>query len=215
MLAKLDEGYDVVSGWRQDRKDGLFLRRIPSGIANGLISWVTGVHLNDYGCTLKACRREVLDQIRLYGELHRFIPAIASWSGASVAEMPMRHHAWSFGKSKYGISRTIRVLLDLATVKFLEASRPSRSTFLALPGSCSGASPLFAAPTCSGRNSLTVSMPTTSRCCCWRSSWPLSGCSSSCWGFWPSSRTYHESQAGMTTSPPGPRATPTPRQLGR
>jgi glycosyltransferase involved in cell wall biosynthesis len=119
MLAKLDEGFDVVSGWRKDRKDGLILRRIPSHIANGLISWVTGVHLNDYGCTLKAYRREVVDQIRLYGELHRFIPAIASWGGASVAEMPVRHHARSFGKSKYGISRTIRVLLDLMTVKFL------------------------------------------------------------------------------------------------
>ena len=119
MLAKLDEGYDVVSGWRKDRKDGMILRRIPSHAANSLISWVTGVHLKDYGCTLKAYRREVLDQVRLYGELHRFIPAMASWGGAAVTEVAVRHHARSFGKSKYGISRTLRVLLDLMTVKFL------------------------------------------------------------------------------------------------
>jgi glycosyltransferase involved in cell wall biosynthesis len=119
MLAKLDEGYDVVSGWRKDRKDGMILRRIPSHAANSLISWVTGVHLKDYGCTLKAYRREVLDQVRLYGELHRFIPAMASWGGAAVTEVAVRHHVRSFGKSKYGISRTLRVLLDLMTVKFL------------------------------------------------------------------------------------------------
>jgi glycosyltransferase involved in cell wall biosynthesis len=119
MLAKLNEGYDVVSGWRKDRQDGLLMRRIPSHIANSLISWVTGVHLKDYGCTLKAYRREVLEPVRLYGELHRFIPAMASWSGAAVTEVPVRHHARPFGKSKYGISRTVRVLLDLVTIKFL------------------------------------------------------------------------------------------------
>jgi glycosyltransferase involved in cell wall biosynthesis len=119
MLAKLDEGYDVVSGWRKDRKDALLMRRIPSHIANSLISWVTGVHLKDYGCTLKVYRREVLDPVRLYGELHRFIPAMASWSGADVTEVPVRHRPRSYGKSKYGISRTLRVLLDLVTIKFL------------------------------------------------------------------------------------------------
>jgi glycosyltransferase involved in cell wall biosynthesis len=119
MLAKLNEGYDVVSGWRKDRQDGLLMRRIPSHIANSLISWVTGVHLKDYGCTLKAYRREVLEPVRLYGELHRFIPAMASWSGAAVTEVPVRHHARPFGTSKYGISRTVRVLLDLVTIKFL------------------------------------------------------------------------------------------------
>jgi glycosyltransferase involved in cell wall biosynthesis len=119
LLDKMDEGYDVVSGWRKDRKDALVSRRIPSRIANRLISWVTGVHLNDYGCTLKAYRRDVLENVRLYGELHRFIPAMASWSGAEVAEIPVQHHPRQYGKSKYGISRTLRVLLDLLTIKFL------------------------------------------------------------------------------------------------
>jgi glycosyltransferase involved in cell wall biosynthesis len=119
VVAQLDQGFDVVSGWRQHRNDALVSRKIPSHIANRLISWVTGVHLSDYGCTLKAYRREVLENVRLYGELHRFIPAIASWAGATVTEIPVRHHARQYGKSKYGISRTVRVLLDLLTVKFL------------------------------------------------------------------------------------------------
>ena len=118
LLSKLDEGADVVSGWRKDRHDS-FSRVLPSRIANGLISWVTGVHLHDYGCTLKAYRREVLDNVRLYGEMHRFIPAYASWSGAEIVEVPVTHHARRFGKSKYGISRTLRVVLDLMTVKLL------------------------------------------------------------------------------------------------
>jgi glycosyltransferase involved in cell wall biosynthesis len=119
LLAKVDEGFDVVSGWRVDRQDPFLSRRLPSMIANGLISQVTGVHLHDYGCSLKAYRREVVKGVQLYGELHRFIPALSSWMGVSVAEVPVRHHARRFGKSKYGISRTIRVILDLITVRFL------------------------------------------------------------------------------------------------
>ena len=118
-MAKAEEGYDVVSGWRVNRKDPFLSRRIPSTVANWLISEVTGVRLHDYGCSLKVYRREVIKNINLYGELHRFIPAIASWLGISVAEVPVRHHARRFGRSKYGISRTIRVLLDLLTVRFL------------------------------------------------------------------------------------------------
>ena len=119
LLAKLDEGYDVVSGWRRDRRDPWLSRRLPSLIANALISRVTGVVLKDYGCTLKAYRREVIEDVKLYGEMHRFIPALVSWSGAKVTEVPVRHERRRFGKSKYGISRTLRVLLDLITVKFL------------------------------------------------------------------------------------------------
>jgi glycosyltransferase involved in cell wall biosynthesis len=119
LLEKLGEGYDVVSGWRLHRKDPFLTRRLPSMIANWLISKVTGVHLHDYGCSLKAYRREVVKGVRLYGELHRFIPAIASWMGISVAEVPVSHRRRRFGKSKYGLSRTARVLLDLLTVHFL------------------------------------------------------------------------------------------------
>jgi glycosyltransferase involved in cell wall biosynthesis len=119
LLKKVAEGYDVVSGWRMDRKDPFLSRRLPSKIANWLISQVTGVHLHDYGCSLKAYRREVIQGVQLYGELHRFIPALASWMGVSVTEIPVQHHPRRFGKSKYGISRTIRVILDLITVRFL------------------------------------------------------------------------------------------------
>ncbi|HUY79344.1 MAG TPA: glycosyltransferase, partial [Ktedonobacterales bacterium] len=119
LLEKLDEGYDCVSGWRAHRRDPFLSRKLPSRIANGVISQVTGVKLHDYGCTLKAYRREVLENVRLYGEMHRFIPVYASWSGARIAEVPVNHRARQFGKSKYGISRTIRVVLDLLTVKFL------------------------------------------------------------------------------------------------
>jgi glycosyltransferase involved in cell wall biosynthesis len=118
LLQVLDEGHDVVSGWRKHRQDSL-MRRLPSRVANWLISRVTGVVLKDYGCTLKAYRREVLDNVRLYGEMHRFIPAYAAWAGASVTEIEVAHHPRSFGKSKYGLSRTLRVLLDLMTAKFL------------------------------------------------------------------------------------------------
>jgi len=119
MLAKLNEGYDVVSGWRRKRRDPFFSRKLPSRIANGIISKVTGVKLHDYGCTLKAYRRETLETTRLYGEMHRFIPVYASWAGARITEMPVNHRARKYGKSKYGIGRTIRVMFDLLTVKFL------------------------------------------------------------------------------------------------
>lgn len=121
LMKKIDEGYDVVSGWRKDRKDTFINRKLPSLLANGLISKMTGVHLHDYGCTLKAYRREVLEGVNLYGEMHRFVPALASQVGARVTEMPVRHHPRLHGTSKYGISRTTRVILDLMTVKFLLA----------------------------------------------------------------------------------------------
>lgn len=119
MLEKIEEGYDVVSGWRIKRQDTFFTRTLPSRIANWLISTVTGVHLHDYGCTLKAYRREVLTSFRLYGEMHRFIPAFASSVGAKLIEIPVHHHARKFGKTKYGLLRTFKVILDLFTVKFL------------------------------------------------------------------------------------------------
>ncbi|MFN2233126.1 MAG: glycosyltransferase family 2 protein [Anaerolineales bacterium] len=118
MLEKIDEGYDVVSGWRYRRQDSIS-RRLPSQIANGLISRVTGVHLHDYGCTLKAYRREILTDFRLYGEMHRFIPAYAGSVGAKILEVPVQHHPRRFGKAKYGLERTLKVMLDLVTVKFL------------------------------------------------------------------------------------------------
>lgn len=119
LVAKLDEGYDVVSGWRARRQDPFVSRRLPSIVANGLISWITGVKLHDYGCTLKAYHRDVVAHMTLYGEQHRFLPALASWAGARVTEIMVNHRARRFGKSKYGIGRTVRVLLDLITVKFL------------------------------------------------------------------------------------------------
>ncbi len=119
ILAKLRAGFEVVSCWRQKRKDPWLTRRLPSKLANALISYISGVHLHDYGCTLKGYRREVLKHIRLYGEMHRFIPVYASWAGAKVAEIPVRHHARLSGASKYGLSRTFKVILDLITVKML------------------------------------------------------------------------------------------------
>lgn len=119
LMAKMDEGYDIVSGWRKDRQDRFIDRKLPSMMANRLISNVTDVRLHDYGCSLKAYRRDVLQYVHLYGELHRFIPALASQVGGTVAEVPVNHRARQFGRSKYGISRTIRVMLDLITVWFL------------------------------------------------------------------------------------------------
>lgn len=119
LMAKADEGYDIVSGWRKNRQDRWLDRKLPSMLANRLISNVTDVRLHDYGCSLKVYRTEVLKQVRLYGELHRFIPALASQVGATVTEVPVNHRARQFGRSKYGISRTIRVMLDLITVWFL------------------------------------------------------------------------------------------------
>ena len=119
LLAKLDEGYDLVSGWRKQRKDNAVTRNFPSMMANRLISWVTGVELHDYGCTLKAYRREVLEGFRLYGEMHRFIPVFAHSVGAKITEVVVNHHPRRFGKTKYGLERTGKVILDLFTVKFL------------------------------------------------------------------------------------------------
>ena len=119
LLDKLNEGYDVVSGWRADRKDKFLSRRLPSVLANRLIVKMTGVKLHDFGCSLKAYRKDVIDNINLYGEMHRFIPALARLVGAEIAEMKVTHHARKYGKSKYGISRTTRVILDLITIKFL------------------------------------------------------------------------------------------------
>jgi len=119
LIEKTDAGFDVVSGWRKERKDPFLSRRLPSMLANGLISRITGVYLHDYGCTLKAYRKEIVKNLRLYGEMHRFIPALASWVGGNLAEVTVNHNPRRFGTSKYGISRTTRVILDLMTVKFL------------------------------------------------------------------------------------------------
>ena len=119
LLKKIDEGYDVVSGWRVNRKDNKITRVLPSRIANKLISWVTGVHLHDYGCSLKAYRKDILTDFRLYGEMHRFIPAYAANVGAKIAEVDVKHHPRKFGKTSYGMERTLKVVLDLFTVKFL------------------------------------------------------------------------------------------------
>lgn len=119
MVEQIEQGYDVVSGWRKDRQDTFLTRVLPSRMANWLISNVTGVHLHDYGCTLKAYRREVLTGFRLYGEMHRFIPAYAYSVGARMIEIPVHHHARKYGKTKYGLTRTLKVVLDLFTVKFL------------------------------------------------------------------------------------------------
>ncbi|MFH0799760.1 MAG: glycosyltransferase family 2 protein [Pseudomonadota bacterium] len=127
LLAKLDEGYDAVSGWRKKRQDKLITRRAPSAAANRLLSAVTGVKLKDYGCSLKAYRAEYIDSIDLYGEMHRFIPALAHMAGARVAEIPVGHRLRTSGKSKYGLIRIFKVLIDLATVKFL-------STYATKPG---------------------------------------------------------------------------------
>ena len=126
LLLKISEGYDIVSGWRANRREAFLTRRLPSMIANWLISWITGVKLHDYGCSLKAYRSEVIRNVRLYGELHRFIPALASSIGVRMAEVPVSHYPRRHGKSKYDLSRTLTVALDLLTVKFLlsYATRP-------------------------------------------------------------------------------------------
>ena len=119
LLEKIGEGFDVVSGWRKRRKDPFLTRRLPSIFANKMISWIGGVHLHDYGCTLKAYRKDILKNIRLYGEMHRFIPIYAQWIGARVSEIPVRHFPRGSGSSKYGMSRVFKVILDLMVVKFL------------------------------------------------------------------------------------------------
>lgn len=150
LLAKLDEGYDVVSGWRKDRQDTFVTRILPSLAANALISKITGVPLHDYGCTLKAYRADVLRNVRLYGEMHRFIPALAALEGGKVTEVPVSHHPRVAGKSKYGLSRTLKVFLDLLVVKFLGdyAKRPIHifglaGILLCLAGIASGAVTLY------------------------------------------------------------------------
>jgi dolichol-phosphate mannosyltransferase len=120
LLSKLDEGYDLVSGWRKERQDAMLTRLLPSKIANWLIAKVTGVKLHDYGCSLKAYRLELVTDMNLYGELHRFIPALAFIEGARITEIPVRHHARQFGRSKYGLGRTFRVLMDLFTIYFMK-----------------------------------------------------------------------------------------------
>jgi len=123
LLEKLEEGYDLVCGWRQQRQDGLLLRRLPSWCANRLIGWLTGVSIKDNGCSLKGYRRELLDRLVLYADQHRFIPALAASLGARIAELPVRHHARRFGSSKYGLSRTVKVLVDLITLKMITTFR--------------------------------------------------------------------------------------------
>lgn len=127
LVAKLNEGYDLVNGWRLDRQDPFLHRRLPSQIANRVISWTTQVKLHDYGCTLKAFRRDVAKNLKLYGEMHRFIPALVGDLGAKITEMPVTHHPRKRGRSKYGLTRTLWVIIDLLTVKFLSsyATRPS------------------------------------------------------------------------------------------
>jgi glycosyltransferase involved in cell wall biosynthesis len=120
LIAKLQEGYDVVSGWRKDRKDLAIKRKLVSRIANAFISWISGVHLHDYGCSLKAYRRSVIGRVRLYGEMHRFVPIYASWYGARIIEVAVRHHPRIHGRSHYGLERVLKVLLDLAVVRFLD-----------------------------------------------------------------------------------------------
>lgn len=128
LLEKMDEGYDLVSGWRKDRKDTFLLRVLPSKIANSLISKVLKVQLHDYGCTLKAYKRDVVKDINLYGEMHRFIPAIAGWKGANITELEVNHRLRQYGKTKYGINRTLKVLLDLMLIAFLSeySTKPIR-----------------------------------------------------------------------------------------
>ena len=137
LLAKINEGFDVVSGWRKDRQDAAFRRNLVSRIANQLISFVSGVPLRDYGCTLKAYRKDMLLGMRLYGEMHRFVPIYASWMGARVVEIPVQHHAREFGKSKYGLNRTFKVMLDLLVVR--QPASASPRTAIALPHTLTGA----------------------------------------------------------------------------
>ncbi|MBI2467596.1 MAG: glycosyltransferase family 2 protein [Candidatus Rokubacteria bacterium] len=138
LLDKLKEGYDVVSGWRRERQDPFWSRRLPSRVANGLISWITGVHLHDYGCGLKVYRREILRDIALYGEMHRFLPALGRWVGATIGELPVGHWPRRSGVSKYGFGRTVRVLLDLLTVKFLMSYGTRPIQIFGLLGLCLG-----------------------------------------------------------------------------
>jgi glycosyltransferase involved in cell wall biosynthesis len=138
MLEKLSEGYDLVAGWRARRQDAFWNRRLPSMIANRLISLITEVRLHDYGCTLKVMTRDLGKELRLYGEMHRFIPAVANWVGVKIVEMPVNHRARQFGRTKYGIGRTIRVILDLMTVRFMQTYLVRPMQVFGLAGIVSG-----------------------------------------------------------------------------
>ena len=142
-LIEMMKDNDLVSGWRKKRKDPFLSRRLPSIMANWLISTVTGVNLHDYGCSLKAYKRDVIKNLKLYGEMHRFIPAVASWYGVRIAEVETEHHPRLRGKSKYGISRTVKVVLDLITVKFLQSFSTKPLQFFGPIGLLSGALGLF------------------------------------------------------------------------
>ena len=137
LLNKIEEGYDIVSGWRANRKDGFVLRRLPSMLANRLIVRLTGVKLHDFGCTLKAYRRDVIENIRLYGELHRFIPVLGNLIGAKITEIKVNHYPRTRGQSKYGISRTVRVMLDLVMIRFLMSYSTRPIQIFGLMGSLS------------------------------------------------------------------------------
>lgn len=130
LIAQLDQGYDLVSGWRKNRQDKALTRLLPSKIANWLIRGITGVRIHDYGCSLKVYRAELVADMNLYGELHRFLPALAYIEGARISEMPVRHHARRFGSSKYGLARTFRVVMDLMTIAFMKNSSPDRCMYL-------------------------------------------------------------------------------------
>jgi len=137
LLEKLDDGYDVVSGWRKNRKDHAVRRNLVSRIANRLISLISGVHLHDYGCSLKAYRKSVIKDVRLYGEMHRFIPIYASWLGARITEIPVEHYARQFGSSNYGMERVVKVVLDLIVVKFLARYAQKPMYVFGFAGLCS------------------------------------------------------------------------------
>ncbi len=138
MVARLQEGYDLVHGWRRQRQDATLTRKLPSRMANWLIARVTGFPIHDLGCTLKAIRREIAEDLDLYGEMHRFIPILAHWKGARCLEVPTRHRARRFGSTKYGLSRTLRVVLDLVTVKFLLSYSASPMKLFGMIGFCCG-----------------------------------------------------------------------------
>jgi glycosyltransferase involved in cell wall biosynthesis len=143
LLDKLDEGFDVVSGWRKDRQDNAIKRNAPSIMANRLISWVSGVRLHDFGCSLKAYRREVIEGVRLYGEMHRFLPIYAGWHGAAITEVVVRHYARTAGSSKYGLERVLKVIADLITVKFIDRFQEKPMYLFGLVGLGSLAVSLF------------------------------------------------------------------------
>lgn len=134
LIEKIEEGYDVVSGWRVDRMDPFFTKKLPSRLSNWLAAKITGIKLHDFGCTLKAFRKDVIENVHLYGEMHRYIPALASWIGISIAEVKIRHHPRAHGKTKYGPSRLMRGLLDLVTIKFLLSYSTRPLQLLGLPG---------------------------------------------------------------------------------